>query len=222
MGYSEEATVRELLAPLERIETTAFELPVGPPARRSRRSPVLVAAVISCALAGAGVAIAAGAGAFDRISAAEHPQGAADVVDPATAAILRQSHMGIAVDSTRLVGQLPSGRRFYVASNAGGDLCVVVEQLMAACGPNLNHDHPITIAYMNSGKPGEPPVSYGVAMDGVTAVSFTAGGQQVTVPVKNNVWAYEGVSSVIASATVHFADGTTLQVNHEAGSMSAP
>ena len=33
-----------------------------------------------------------------------------------------------------------------------------------------------------------------------------AGGQEVTVPVKDNVWAYEGA---ISSLTVHFGDGST-------------
>jgi hypothetical protein len=31
----------------------------------------------------------------------------------------------------------------------------------------------------------------------------------MTVPVKNNVWAYEGDNSAIGSLTVHFHDGST-------------
>src|SRR3954452_13228472 len=51
--------------------------------RRSWR-PVLGVAVAVAALAGAGIAIAAGFGAFNGISAAQHPQTGADVIDPAT------------------------------------------------------------------------------------------------------------------------------------------
>jgi hypothetical protein len=40
------------------------------------------------------------------------------------------------------------------------------------------------------------------------AVSFMAGGQEVTVPVTNNVWAYEG-QPTHGSITAHFKDGST-------------
>jgi hypothetical protein len=53
-----------------------------------------------------------------------------------------------------------------------------------------------------------------VAKDGVTAVSFLAGGAEQTVAVKNNVWAYEGASSALESLTVHYADGSTQRIGH--------
>lgn len=212
LGYDDEKRVSQLLAPLRQIEPVT--LPRAGRQRRSLGRPVLVAVVAACALAGAGVAIADGLGVFNGLSAAEREQVAADTLDPRTAAFLRQSPMKILSDSVRLVGQLPSGRHFYVAADVNGDLCVVVEQQMVGCGPALTRDHPITIAYMSNSKPGAPPASYGVAMDGVTAVSFVGDGQQVTVPVENNVWAYEGASSVLQSATVHFADGTSLVLDH--------
>jgi hypothetical protein len=40
-------------------------------------------------------------------------------------------------------------------------------------------------------------------MDGVTAVSFTAGGAETTVPVTDNHWAYEGQAD-LTSVTVHW------------------
>ena len=49
---------------------------------RRRWRPVLVAAVVVAALVGVGVAIAAGFGAFNGISAAQHPQTPADRIDP--------------------------------------------------------------------------------------------------------------------------------------------
>lgn len=54
-----------------------------------------------------------------------------------------------------------------------------------------------------------PPISYGIARDGITAVSFTALGREQTVPVTNNVWFYEGRSNMGASITIHYANGST-------------
>jgi hypothetical protein len=45
-------------------------------------------------------------------------------------------------------------------------------------------------------------------MDGVTAVSFTAGGAETTLPVTDNVWAYEGQAD-LTSVTVHWENGST-------------
>jgi hypothetical protein len=207
-GYSEETRVRELLAPLSRIE------PLQAPTHRDERPlrrPVIAAAIAAAILAAAGVAIAAGIGAFNGISAAQHQKRAADMLDPATARFLRHGLSGIVLDSARLVSRLPSGRRIYVATNADANLCVVIEQQMASCGPNLARTHPTTMATFRR-SPGSKPISYGVALDGVTAISFKAGGKIVTVPVKDNVWAYEGNSSIMRWAKVHFDDGTTLVV----------
>ena len=40
-----------------------------------------------------------------------------------------------------------------------------------------------------------------------------AGGQEVSVPVKDNVWAYQGRKDLIGAAplTVHFTDGSTAK-----------
>ena len=55
-----------------------------------RLRPLTVAAIVTTALALAGLAIAAGFGAFNGISAAEHPQGAADALDPALVARIKR------------------------------------------------------------------------------------------------------------------------------------
>jgi len=34
------------------------------------------------------------------------------------------------------------------------------------------------------------------------------------VPVKNNVWFYEGNSNVLASITIHYANGNTRTITH--------
>jgi hypothetical protein len=51
-----------------------------------------------------------------------------------------------------------------------------------------------------------------LALDNVTAVSFMAGGKRVTVPVKNNVWAFEGDNSGLNSLTAHLADASVRTI----------
>lgn len=186
--------------------------------RPRRWKPVLAAAVVTMALAGAGVAIAAGLGAFNGISAADHPQTGADILDPQTAARLQQNCSGdrstgfympnchLVLDSARRIGKLPSGRSLYVIADTRGDLCVVFPEGMT-CGTDLSPSRPITSTSVGQ-------LSFGVALDGVTAVSFQRAGREVTVPVKDNVWVYEGVSLPEAGAlTAHFEDGTTVTLS---------
>lgn len=59
----------------------AFSAPAGR-SEWPRWRPVLVAAVVVAALVGVGVAIAAGFGAFNGISATQRPQTPADKIDP--------------------------------------------------------------------------------------------------------------------------------------------
>src|SRR5216683_1716770 len=187
---------------------------------RQRWRPVLVAAVVVAVLAGVGVAIAAGFGAFDGISAAQHAPTAADKLDPAVAASIaaNDNPLGLEADSARFVTQLADGVRIYAVATKTGALCALAERLQnnngkndaaaMGCGSPLTQSQPTTAASFQANE-ATPPISYGIALDSVTAVSFMAGGQEVTVPVKNNVWAYEGDNSAIGSLTVHLNDGTT-------------
>jgi hypothetical protein len=194
--------------------------PEGQRARRLR--PILAAAVAVAALAGAGVAIAAGLGAFSGISAAQHPPSAADKLDPAVAASLAaDNRLGLELDSARFVTQLAGGIRIYAVAAANGELCAVAERLpnnngkndasTAECGSPLTQSQPTTA---ESFQPNEqaPVITWGIALDSVTAVSFAAGGQEVTVPVKNNVWAYEGDNPAFGSLVAHFDDGSTKTI----------
>ena len=61
---------------------------------------------------------------------------------------------------------------------------------------------------------GAPPISYGIARNGITSLSFRAGGSEVTVPVTDNVWAYEGESAVLSSVTIHYTDGRSMTLTH--------
>lgn len=203
----------------------ADALPLGPRrgrrrgATRRRRRPLLVTAAAAAALAGAGVAIAAGFGVFRGISAAQHPVTAADGLDPVVAASLATEHDGLEPANARFVTQLPGGIRIYALPTRSGGLCTVAERLpgsntgkvggsMAGCGRPLTQRRPTTLDSFRANE-ATPPITWGIALDSVTAVSFMAGGREVTVPVKNNVWAYEGTNAAFRSLTVHFRNGGT-------------
>jgi hypothetical protein len=191
-----------------------------------RWRPVLVAAVAVAALVGVGVAIAAGIGAFNGISAAQHPPTKADRLGHAVrvwiAELNKQNKIfhpwqgTLEPDSARLVRRLPYGPRIYAVPTDSGDLCVIVEQLPPAsnmkngfsigCTGQLNHKYPTTA---ESERPNEqvPAFSWGVALNSVRAVSWSTGKREVRVPVIHNVWAYQG--SIGKDFTFHFNDGST-------------
>jgi hypothetical protein len=201
-------------------------------ARRRRSRRVLIAAVAAAVIAGAGVAIAAGFGAFDGISAAQHPQGPADKLDPALVAQIKRENAPLAssptgqttgqmlLNSARFIRALESGERVYALTTTTNELCVLIvwppgSNMSSAvgCGNPLNQDHPTTIGGVRP-NPATPPIAFGIAIDGVTSVSFMAAGVETTVPVTNNVWAYEGPSAASQSLTVHYASGATQTLTH--------
>jgi hypothetical protein len=227
--YTGDARLRDLLAPLSRIEPVPFGS--APVRRRPARRPVLVAAVAAAALALAGVAIADGFGAFEDISAAQHSQTSFDVLNPQTAAFFEKFGCGAGGTgsdgsfvpyscepaSSRLISTLPNGDKLYVLQDTAGQLCVYLQGSgLSLCGDNgLDRQHPVlNVAEDQNGD----ALLAGVAMDGVTSVSFTlAGGKAVTVPVQDNAWVYEaqGIPTTehvpfVTCVTAHFADGSTL------------
>ena len=216
----DETRVRELLAPLAAVE------PVGRTSRRRNRR-MIGAALVAAALTAGGAAIAGGVNPFAGIGAADHPQTGADVLDPATAGTIEQMNAhsdsrfsgGRLLPATaRLVGELSSGNRFYVIGTSTKELCVMIQQQARgdsaiACGAPLSHAQPTTLATIQANEE-TPLLTFGIARDDVTAVSFIAHGSEQTVPVKNNVWAYEGSSSAVSSLTVHYADGSTQTITH--------
>jgi hypothetical protein len=194
---------------------------------RRRWRPVVAAVVVVAALVGAGVAIAAGFGAFDGISAAQHPQTPADRIDPALLALINAANTGrgagdqLLANSARLVRHLSGGTRIYAVATKDGQLCVLAEGLAGSntgrgganamgCGSPLTQSQPTTLASFKANR-GTPTINWGIALDHINAVSFDMAGQEVTVPVRNNVWAYEGASPRDAqSVVVHYDDGTTV------------
>jgi hypothetical protein len=212
---------------LDELATT-LETYAGPP--RLRRQPVRrrwrpwriawVAAALVLVFVGA--AYAAGFNPFDGISAANHPATPNDALPASliahiaefSSAMEQMGHGHLLPDTARLITEIPSGMRFYTIATSAGGLCLVTVNHSGSnakggaleCGDSLSRSRPITIASEQVNH-STPRVSYGLALDGVSAVSFTAGGAETTVPVKDNVWAYEGQAN-LRSVTVHWENGS--------------
>ena len=209
----QEELARRVLAPLDRVEPV--RLVSGDRGRRRRRS---LAFAVALAAAAGGLAAAAVSGPFDGVFSAVHPRAARDVLDPATAAMLRRDEhrsgsAGVRLlAQSRLLGTLPMGRRVYLVPTSSGRLCVVVERLAETCGDPLTQAAPLTFAVVDPDRPGggEGPVAYGVARDGVISVSFTVDGRRETVAVRHNLFAYQGrpTDSRFSEPVAHFAGGS--------------
>lgn len=218
--YDDDAKITELLAPLRRLEPVPF---AGPrEARRPllQRRRVLLAVVVVVALALTGVAIADGVGAFNGLSNAQDAPTGVSVLDPATLAAIKEENavagghgMQLLPDTARILSRLPDGSPIYALTDTRGDLCALSEGT-GSCTSPLNKAHPISVTFSNdSPTTGGTFIASGFAIDGVTSVSFTVRGQEVTVPVKNNVWDYEEHDSRASEGqciVAHFADGSTV------------
>jgi hypothetical protein len=190
------------------------------PVRRRWRRRRIAWAAAALALVSAGAVYAAGFNPFAGISAANHPATPSDGLPASLTAHIaefnsgmeRYGHGHLLPDTARFITQLPSGMRFYTIATSAGGLCLATVRSHGGngleCGDSLSKSRPITIASERTNR-ATPPVSYGLAMDNVTAVSFKAHGQQTTVAVKNNVWAYEGQNGALRSVTVHWENGST-------------
>jgi hypothetical protein len=212
---------------LDELATTldAYAGPLRPRTRLAQhrwRPWRLAWAAAALALVLAGAAYAAGLNPFTGISAADHPATPNDSLPAFLTADIAEfnstyeqmGHGHLLPDSARFVRQLPSGMRFYTIATSVGGLCLANVYPRGSsnakggygCGDSLSESQPITIG-SEQPNPATPPISYGLAMDGVTAVSFMAGGVETTVPVKDNVWAYEGQAN-LDSVIVRWADGS--------------
>jgi len=114
--YDEETWVRDLLAPLARIEPVVLS-----PERRRRIRSAHAAVLGAVALVLAAVALASGLDPLARIGAAKRPRSAQDVLNPRLVAHMKlwnrfpvwQGGKPL-LDTVRLVGRLPDGTRFFV------------------------------------------------------------------------------------------------------------
>jgi hypothetical protein len=193
------------------------------PVRRRWRRRRIAWAAAALALVSAGAVYAAGFNPFAGISAANHPATPSDGLPASLTAHIpefnsgmeRYGHGHLLPDTARFITQLPSGMRFYTIATSAGGLCLATVDHPGSttkgggveCGDSLSRSRPITIASEQTNH-STPRVSYGLALDGVTAVSFTAGGAETTVAVKDNVWTFEGQANLRA-ITVHWENGST-------------
>jgi hypothetical protein len=210
----QEELVRRLLAPLDRVEPVALVSN-----DRGRRRRLSLAVVLACVLAAGGLAAAAVSGPLSGIFSVDHPRLAGDVLDPATAAMLKSDESpgdrigARLVDRSRLLGTLPMGRRVYLVPTSKGRLCVVVARLAESCGDPLTQTAPVTFTVVDPDRSGggEGPVAYGVARDGVVSVSFAVDGRRETVPVHHDLFAFQGRAAdrSFSAVTARFADGKT-------------
>jgi hypothetical protein len=217
----EEKRLRALLAPLDRLETVKLRK------RNPGHHSLIVAAVAASVLVVVGVGVAAGWGPLSGLTAADRPATPADAPGEALQSQLKtdQAPAGSAIDqvgarladSARLVGTLPNEHKVYTLASTKGKLCIAVASLAESCGPPLSHASPITFTIVDPDGPGGvAPIAYGVALDGVTSVSFRVAGAPVTVPVHGNFFAYQASSadtgSDFSAPSVTFRDGSTQPV----------
>ena len=143
-------------------------------------------------------------------------------VDPATETMLRtlnEQGVGAAVlgkrllDGARTLSTTIDGKHLYLVPTETGKVCLDLEDSSEGWFDPVSQANPVLLAAEDDDGPGGVgPTVYGVAMDGVRSVTFTAGGDRHVVPVTQNVFVFHGdakmsVESVTAiSAT--FSDGT--------------
>lgn len=189
---------------------------------------VLLVVASATALVATSVAIAASFGAFKGISAAQHTQVGANVLprrilasierQNAHSAAFRKEHHtswppSLLPNTARVLGTMPDASKVYGLTDTRGDLCLIGE-IGGSCGPPLSKSRPITFGVSNrSPTTGGTLIASGVAIDGVTSVSFRIWSKEVTAPVTNNVWIYEKPKTTAHGATcivAHFANGSTV------------
>ena len=199
-------------------------------------------------------------GAFKGLSVAQHGQAGANVLPPRALAAINEgnagqkrliaraakagrhvSYGGYWLPATaRLVGRAPDGTTFYGLSTTSGRLCIVEYiaplDFSTWCVSPLSRSRPITLDASLSGVGRLSKIldAGGVAIDGVTSVSFTvlrgntsstcawsdspscrAKRVGITVPVKNNVYhlSTHSSSSSIHGVVAHFGDGSTVKMS---------
>jgi hypothetical protein len=182
----------------------------------------LAALVVAAASAIAGATSKPAANPFTGIAAANHPRGAQDVVDAATAASMKAEDAVHAtpqigahlLGESRSIGSLPSGRRMYLVPTDMGGLCVALARLAETCSVALSDAAPATFTIVDvGGVGGAGPVAYGVATDRVRSLSFSVAGRPVTARVHDNLFVFRGRpidgTGDFSPATVVFTDGAT-------------
>jgi len=183
---------------------------------------VLVAAALAVVV---GSAVAAGTGAFDAISAANHPKTTRDALTARQRALLQPPHFqgititGARLTQIRLLEVLPNRWKLYAAPGAGGGVCALLvapsrSTSTTDCGPQLEPTYPITVAVTNLGPLGRAgSILFGIARDGVRSIIVTVDGRRRAVAVRGNAYyliAGRTQHIDIRHVSVTFVDGRRL------------
>jgi len=116
----------------------------------------------------------------------------------------------------RAIAPTVDGNRAYVVPAKTGDFCLFVETLGEDCITPLTSTMPLLfiVSDPDAVGSGAGPLAYGLALDGVTSVSFKESGVTYTVPVRDNVFALRGPSSAdaldVTDVKANFADGHSV------------
>jgi hypothetical protein len=196
--------------------------------RRPRRRSARVVLFAAALAVGVGTAVAAGTGAFDGISAANHPKTTRDELTARQRALLQPPHFqgititGARLTQIRLLEVLPDRWKLFAAPGAGGGVCALLvapsrRSSTTSCGPQLEPTYPITVAVTNLGPPGRAgSILFGIARDGVRSITVTVDGRRRAVAVRGNAY-YLIVGRTqhidIRHVSVTFAGGRRLELS---------
>jgi hypothetical protein len=231
-------SLEELSSTLDAFAGPARPRTHGARHRWGSRRLALAVALVTLIIAGCSYAVHFNP--FAGISAAEHPAGSSDALPAFLKAQItdwnkkegKASRYHLLASTARFVRRLPDGMRFYAIATSGGPLCVakvhprssfphgsgITELGGFTCGDALSPSQPITMtnwlngSYINGKQVLGTPISYGLALDGITEISFDGGPFHVTVPVTNNVWVHLGRRLPEIRITVHWDDGTRTRL----------
>jgi hypothetical protein len=121
------------------------------------------------------------------------------------------------VGAARLLTTLANTKRPYLIPTEAGKICLVLEGGNEACTDPLTASTPAMVVTVDADGPGGTgPLVFGVAMDGVRAVSFSATDSRSVVPVVDNVFSIQGDSAMTAASvsepTATFDDGRVVPI----------
>lgn len=209
-------------------------------ARNRWMSRRLALALALVALLIAGCSYAVHFNPYRWISAADHPRTSSDTPPAALSAAIanwnksfKSPSKHMLAETARFVHQLPNGMRFYAVATTTGQICLAAMNLPGetlpngvtfekggatyTCGYSLSPSRPITVDSEQNGSVSRgkqifaTPINYGLAADGVTAITFGGKLPNVTVRVTDNVWAYLGRIDQ-RRVVIHWDDGRTQRV----------
>jgi hypothetical protein len=125
----------------------------------------------------------------------------------------------------RIVGSTSEGFPIVVLADNYGEICLF-GGLAGGCVPPPNTSDPLVLGGGDTPSLGSPIYFGGLAIDGITSVSFRGWNKYVTVPVKHNVFidaTPHSTPSRIECISATFADGAIYRASiqgHNCGNKS--